>query len=125
MMLSRRMPRPTWPQTKIPWSSGPRCTSVSHICWISAVETPRPRSKKYLPTMPHMDVSLREAAWRMRGRPESRARRHHPRQDGGAGRPPSLLFVLAQPPCSGAITGGIGLHPAYGVHDAAGRVVDV
>ena len=54
-MLSRRMPSPMPPSTKVPQSSGPRCAMASHIRTISASVT---GAVPTCPTMPHISGRL-------------------------------------------------------------------
>src|SRR5215213_2992016 len=57
MIARRRAARPTPPETKLPWLSGPRCTSVSLIDSSTSGSTGAP-SRLIRPQIPHMDPSL-------------------------------------------------------------------
>src|SRR5579859_63176 len=57
MTLRRRIPSPTPSLTKIPSSSGPRCTSVLHINWMVCASTPA-RLVFAIPAIPHIWLSL-------------------------------------------------------------------
>src|SRR5262245_39308432 len=63
MMLSRRIPSPTGPSTWMPSSSGPRCTRVRHMAWMSAASTDSVRSVLSFPTIPHMIESGSFLKW--------------------------------------------------------------
>src|ERR1700694_1662177 len=56
MMLRRRMPRPVPPLTKMPSSSGPRCTILSHMRWIVLFSTLAPGRVSTIPAIPHMPL---------------------------------------------------------------------
>src|SRR5581483_3717295 len=54
MIERRRMPRPALPLTKVPASSGPRCTMASHIRTIDAGSTESAVLPLTIPAMPHI-----------------------------------------------------------------------
>src|SRR5260370_18132373 len=58
MMLSRLIPRPVFCFTKMPSSSGPRCTMVWHMPWTTASSIRCARSELTIPAMPHMVIPL-------------------------------------------------------------------
>src|SRR5260370_1082271 len=58
MMLSRLIPRPVFCFTKMPSSSGPRCTMVWHMQWTSDSSVRCARSELTIPAMAHMVIRL-------------------------------------------------------------------
>src|SRR5580704_272086 len=57
MTLSRRMPKPAPCFTKMPSSSGPRCTMAWHMRWMVCCSTP-PGDALTIPAIPHMRLAF-------------------------------------------------------------------
>src|SRR5262245_60218580 len=58
MIDSRRIPMASGPSTRIPWSSGPRCTMTSHIAWSTCRGAGALGSFDRYPAIPHMGEEL-------------------------------------------------------------------